>query len=304
VTGIRPAAAAWSFDENERRKALLAYFMLNVPYILWDNIPRGFQIECPHIEKSCTSKFYQDRRLGVSEVIATSASTIHLFTGNNIQPRGDLSSRSLRVGIEVDRPDPENRPFTHPDIIGWTNDHRAEILRALYTVLLGNPTLKKPSGAQMKTRFPAWWRLVGSAVEHAAEQAGMRTEVDEGEGELIDFKKLFLEQEEKNEDDTSLATILVMMRNKWPKGFDARDVANVVNRGEYEDAAFGADIRDFLSLLPNAVNTAKSIGRRLKKYVGEPVRYGGETLALKVSDVKNHSGDIVYYVAEVVEKKK
>ena len=56
-----------------------------------------------HIEKSCTSAFYSDRKLGVSEVIATAASTIDFFTGNNIGPKSDLASRSLeyqaRVGL-------------------------------------------------------------------------------------------------------------------------------------------------------------------------------------------------------------
>jgi hypothetical protein len=37
---------------RERRKALLAYFMYGVPYILWDNIARAMQLSCPHIEKS------------------------------------------------------------------------------------------------------------------------------------------------------------------------------------------------------------------------------------------------------------
>ena len=52
VTGMWPAAAAWSTNEEERRKALMSYFLFGVPYILWDNIPRGTQISCPHIEKS------------------------------------------------------------------------------------------------------------------------------------------------------------------------------------------------------------------------------------------------------------
>jgi hypothetical protein len=51
VTGIWPAAAAWSSSEEERRKALLSYFMYGVPYILWDNVERGTQVSCPHIEK-------------------------------------------------------------------------------------------------------------------------------------------------------------------------------------------------------------------------------------------------------------
>ena len=53
----------------------------------------------------------------------------------------------------------------------WTDAHRVEILRAFYTILLGNPTLKKKRNAAMRTRFKMWWRLVGSAVEHAAAKA-------------------------------------------------------------------------------------------------------------------------------------
>jgi hypothetical protein len=52
VTGIKPAASAWSTNEEERRKALLSYFLYGVACILWDNIARGTQISCPHIEKS------------------------------------------------------------------------------------------------------------------------------------------------------------------------------------------------------------------------------------------------------------
>ena len=163
VTGILPAAAAWSSDENERRKALLSYFIRGVPYILWDNIPRGTQITCPHIEKSCTSAFYSARKLGVSEVIATAASTIHFFTGNNIGPKSDLASRSLEIRLELNRYDPENPRLPTSRRIRWAEDHRAEILNAFYTILLGNPTLKKQPNAPMRTRFRCgtdWWALL------------------------------------------------------------------------------------------------------------------------------------------------
>ena len=86
ITGLRPAAAAWSPNEEERRKALLAYLMAALPCIIWDNIKRGSQLSCPHIELSCTTAFYSDRRLGVSETVAVAAAVIHFFTGNNIGP--------------------------------------------------------------------------------------------------------------------------------------------------------------------------------------------------------------------------
>ena len=117
VTGILPAASAWSNNEEERRKALLAHFIYGAAYILWDNIARGSAISCPHIERSCTAKYYSDRKLGVSEAVATAASTIHFFTGNNISaarrprltqslhPHRRRSPRPGKPGLQPSRPD-------------------------------------------------------------------------------------------------------------------------------------------------------------------------------------------------------
>ena len=115
VTGAEVAAVTWSYEEEERRKALMSYLMQGVPFILWDNIRRGTQIDCPHIERSCTASTYADRKLGVSEAVATSASVIHIFTGNNVSPRGGVASRSLQITLTTDRDDPENRAFKHTD---------------------------------------------------------------------------------------------------------------------------------------------------------------------------------------------
>jgi hypothetical protein len=295
VTGIWPAAAAWSTNEEERRKALLSYFLCGVSYILWDNIPRGSQISCPHIEKSCTAAYYSDRRLGVSEMVATAASTIHFFTGNNVGPCGDLASRSLQIRLAVDRPDPENRAFKHPDPIGWTESHRAKILRALYTVLLGNPMLRSPPEAEAKTRFKVWWRLIGSAVEHAAQLAGQD----------LDFQSLFLSQEEGDEDSASLAEALAVMERRWTE-FKANDVADLINKRD-ADASLdlgtlremnrdSATLRDFLfgHVPAGFVATPKSVGRRLAAHVDEPVRSGERTLILRTRE--DRVGTMNYFV--------
>jgi hypothetical protein len=271
VTGLDAAAAAWSTNEEERRKALLAYFLYGVAYILWDNITRGTQISCPHIEKSCTSAFYSDRKLGVSEMVATAAAVIHLFTGNNIGVKGDLASRALHIRLNVNRVDPENRLFKHPDPLAWTDNHRAEILGALYTILLGNPQLKAPRNAPAKTRFKMWWRLIGSALEHAANLADHD----------LDFQKLFLTQEEEDEESTSLADMLEVLLKYWPVQFTANNVATMINDpGRNED---GQTVRDYLlpGAQPTNVLSAKSITKLLKKHLDEPVRGSQRTLVLR-----------------------
>ena len=292
VTGVRPAAAAWSTNEEERRKALLAYFLSGVGYILWDNIARGTQISCPHIEKSCTSEYYSDRKLGVSEMVCTAASTIHFFTGNNIGAKGDLASRSLHIRLDVDRADPENRKFAHPDPVGWTENHRVEILAALYTVLLGNPQLKAEHDAAAKTRFKFWWRLVGSAVENAAKLTG----------HALDFQQLFIAQEEDDEESASLADMLEVLVKWWPdQNFMASAVTGMINnRNKDED---GQIVRDVL--LPGAmaehVFTSKTVTRLLKKHIDEPVRGGGRTLALR-RELDPHTKTYSYRVVVVVPK--
>src|SRR5262245_1309186 len=290
VTGLWPAAAAWSTNEEERRKALMSYFLYGVPYILWDNIARGTQISCPHIEKSCTSAYYSDRKLGVSEMVCTSASTIHFFTGNNVGARGDLASRSLHIRLDVDRVDPENRPFKHPDPVGWTESHRAEILAALYTVLLGNPQLKAPRDAEAKTRFKMWWRLVGSAVEHATDNK-------------LDFQKLFVAQEEDDEDSTSLADVLEVLVAAYPGDFMAKDVAELVNTsrisGNHEERSNKKLVRDYL--LPGATDdhlfSAKSIGRLLRRHLDNAIKADdGCMLVLRKRAGREGKGAIFYHV--------
>jgi hypothetical protein len=192
----------------------------------------------------------------------------------------------IRAG-RVDRADPENREFKHADPIGWTENNRAEILRALYTILLGNPMLKQPRDAKAKTRFKVWWRLIGSAVEHAASQ----------NGETVDFQKLFMSQEEDEEDTVSLADALIVMRRRWgTTTFKASDVADVINRKGAETGFLEASVlnaliedsailRDFLfgSMNPSLVATSKSVGKRLSAHVDEPVMVRGTTIILRGS---------------------
>jgi hypothetical protein len=168
--GVRAAAAAWSPSDEKRRKSLLAYLAAGVPLITWDNIPRGAALACPSIEKVLTAETYSDRILGETGTMTVAATAVMAFTGNNVTARGDLASRSLTSRLAVNRPDPENRSFTHVDPLGWTEANRGRILAALYTILVGNPRLHATNRPPAETRFKAWWHLVGSAVEYAAKQ--------------------------------------------------------------------------------------------------------------------------------------
>jgi hypothetical protein len=296
VTGLRPAAAAWSTNEEERRKALMAFLLAGVSAIIWDNITRGSQLNCPHIEKSCTTAIAADRKLGVSEMVEALASVIHFFTGNNIGFKGDLSSRGLMARMEVERADPENRNFQHPDPIGWTLANRGRILRAFYTLLLGNP---KRENTQAETRFKEWWRLCGAAVENGAKQhiacVPMDDWLDGCPPVEFSFKDQFLDQEDEEEESASLADALEALLVKWPAPqgkqdggeFKAAEVANFLNEtvDPNESAAITqarGTLRAFLfpKLSSQRSVSAPEVSSRLRLYRANPVKLGGKTLVL------------------------
>jgi hypothetical protein len=117
-----------------------------------------------------------------------------------------------------------------------------------------------------------WWRVVGSAVEHAAMLHGEET---------IDFQKLFLKQEEEeDEDSVSLVDALTILAQTWASGFYATDVATLINDSLSQDALA---LREFL--YPGApsglVVAARSVGKRLAAHVDEPVKSGEHTLILR-----------------------
>ena len=69
VTGHPAGGVGMVVKRGRAAQGADGHFLYGMPYILWDNIPRGSQISCPHIERSCTSAYYSDRKLGVTEMV-------------------------------------------------------------------------------------------------------------------------------------------------------------------------------------------------------------------------------------------
>jgi hypothetical protein len=319
AVGLPAAGAAWSNDPEERRKALFSYLDLGLEYLIWDNIPKGAAISCPAIERSCTIEFYTDRVLGIIGTKTVATYTVQFFTGNNITPRGDLASRSLMVRLRVDQVDPENRQFKHADPVEWTNEHRGQILASLYTILLGNPRRGQPKSKREPepTRFKVWWDMIGSAVEFAAKQhmALVAEEkkhfvyepTSEPAPTTVDFKSMFLESEDNEEQGSSLASVLDVLQRKWPDGklFQAGDVVNSIFHAS-GNASYNAALAE--QLAENAANfkaslelacgkpipivSAPSINWKLQALADAPAIADGKTLVLRYRrpDSNRHGG--------------
>lgn len=214
--GVTAAAASWSNEPEERRKALFSAARDQVPFLVFDNVTRGASIDCEHVNKHLTSATVRDRILGSTKTAEYAASTVVAFTGNAIRPKGDFASRAIVIDLGAGRPDPENRNFKHADPIGWVREYRNEILAALYTILM----VPRPAVAQAKTRFKTWWRLIGHPIE-----------VVSG----ADFGKLLSAQEQKDDETTAVVKLFAALWAKYgPQPFKASDVVDML------DPSYGA----------------------------------------------------------------
>jgi hypothetical protein len=327
AVGLPAAGAAWSNDPEERRKALFTYLDLGLEYVIWDNIAKGSTISCPSIERACTIEFYTDRVLGSSASKTVVTYTILFFTGNNIAPRGDLASRALIIRLNVDRIDPENRSFKHPDPVEWTNDHRGEILASLYAILLGNPrrSQKKSEREPETTRFKVWWDMIGSAVEFAAKQHKALVEdekhhfVYEPRGEpepgKVNFKSMFLASEDDEEQSASLASVLDVLRRKWSDDlFQAGDVVNTIfhasgnvsysaalaEEADTQAAAFKAAL-ELTCGKPIPIVSAPAINWKLQAIKDAPALVDGKILVLKYQKPNRDGRDGGFKLEELTQ---
>jgi hypothetical protein len=304
ATGIRPAAAAWADDENERRKSLFAALASAPSMIAFDNISRGTLIRCPHIERSLTSAEMSDRVLTTSRIELVSTTSTLVFTGNNITAAGDMASRTLRISLEVDRPDPENRPVEHPDPVGWTLDHRGAILNAIYSILL-----VPGSRPEASTRFKHWYQLVGAPIEIVFNAWGKRQR-DAGHDAPAHFafQDLFRGNEDEDTEAEGTRTILNALWAQFPNEgagpladplccFKGADFAAMLEFPTRPDLGFGdmtayADERRAVDALRGALGsavgslhggriTAQDAGFRLRALVGRSVDDGERVLTLR-----------------------
>ena len=281
--GRRAAAAAWSDTREERKKALFSYLRQGVACLAWDNIPRGATITCPHIEAALTAAEISDRVLGVSRVETVPSTTVQIFTGNAIGPRGDMTSRSLMLALNVDRPDPENRSFVHPDPLAWTRAHRRKIVQALYVLLVAG-ALNRPPNQEAKTRFKGWWTLVGWPMEYAAGLLGIN----------VDCTELMRAGEAGDEEASATSAALTILHEILARrSFTAKDVVKVIEAKDIkwaDPAAVDEAAKAQAEALADALGeldgrrldrpTAHKIGKLFqKRLVGRPALIGDDQIA-------------------------
>ena len=123
----RMAVMAQAASGEEWRKRITASLRQAPEVILIDNIT--IRLDSGELASALTAPLWQDRLLGVSQIIVLPVRCVWVTTGNNPFLSAELTRRTIRIRLDrkVERPW-EYRGFKHPDLKVWAYKHRGEVV--------------------------------------------------------------------------------------------------------------------------------------------------------------------------------
>jgi putative DNA primase/helicase len=166
-TGVPALSVAYTPDEAEMQKRLVAVLVESAPYLSIDNI--DLPVESSILCSALTQPTIKGRILGETATVTASTATTVTLTGNNLQVSGDMSTRVVQVELDALVERPEDREFDR-NLYEWVPANRASLVVDLLTVLRGFVVAGRPAQAFTRWgRFEEWSDLVRAALVWAGE---------------------------------------------------------------------------------------------------------------------------------------
>lgn len=238
-------------NDEELEKRIVSNLKDNNKIMIWDNIKEGCTLDSPYLCNNITGKNITCRLLGKSETIETKNDALHFFTGNNINPSGDMFRRVLNVYIDSNSSEPHKSkfPFCPVELV---KEKRKEIISAIITVFNGfrNEGCKRVINSKAAS-FEMWDKYVRQCVFF------LQTKLKD---------KIFddpLESFELNNQDSDSENEKKQIFNGLYRVFKEKDFspAMILNRIDLDDKV----LCDVFNNEINSRNKAKEIGIKLKK---------------------------------------
>jgi hypothetical protein len=150
--------------EEEFEKRLPAVLMQSPPCLMIDNA-NGVAVNGDMIESTISEGIVHVRPFGKNtETIPVRCSGMLFINGVNTIITGDMSRRSIRIGILAKSPNPELDAFDF-DPVQYVAEHRIELLPAAYTCMRAFRLAGMPkSGTPDPGSFDQWTRHVRDLV--------------------------------------------------------------------------------------------------------------------------------------------
>jgi hypothetical protein len=154
-------------DEDEWRKRIFAKLRTAPSVLLLDNIKR--RLESGAMSSAFTSyPHWEDRMLGVSEIVRVPVRCIWISTGNNPAFSSEMTRRTVRIRLDarVDRPWLRTG-FRRADIRGWAISNRACLVWAALTLIQAWIAAGSPEAGPVLGMFERWSKVMGGILAFA-----------------------------------------------------------------------------------------------------------------------------------------
>jgi hypothetical protein len=152
-------------NEDETRKKITAVLIRGHAVIIIDNNEGG--LSSSQIAAVITNELWDDRILGVSQMVSPPNRALWLASANNPSLSPEIARRSIRIRLDPGVEQPWLRTeFKHKSIIEWTKEHRPALVRAILTIVRSWIAAGAPQGTKTLGSFEAWSRTIGGMIAH------------------------------------------------------------------------------------------------------------------------------------------
>jgi len=166
ATGHSVQAMTEGGGEEEWRKRITAKLRSGPAVTLIDNVRH--KLDSASLSAALTCITWEDRLLGVSEVVRLPVRTAWVATGNNPALSNELARRTVRIRMDAKVDMPWLRTtFRHGNLRGWAAGHRGELVWAALTLVQQWITRGRPPGTRTLGMFEAWARVIGGILQSA-----------------------------------------------------------------------------------------------------------------------------------------
>ena len=152
-------------DEDEIRKRITAILMTGSPMILLDNVSK---LDSGTLCAVLTTTQWKDRLLGQSKMVEVPIQATWLATGNNVSLSDEMLRRVVPIRLDAGVERPEDRGnFKHRDLLGWTREHRPELVSAILSIIHYWVVQGEHRGTATLGRFESWAGVMSGILDVA-----------------------------------------------------------------------------------------------------------------------------------------
>ena len=153
-------------DEDEWRKRLTAKFRLGAGHVFIDNL--GRRLDSATVSAAITAPIWEDRLLGVSDIIRVPVRCVWIASGNNPSVSNEISRRSIRIRLDarIDRPWLRTG-FRIPDLRVWVKENRGRLVWAALVLIRAWLNAGRPAGSKTLGMFESWAATMGGILDVA-----------------------------------------------------------------------------------------------------------------------------------------